>query len=211
MAAGVALFALPLHVPVRALLRPAAWWRRVAWRTALIVPAVLALGLLLLRVAHVALHRRVQPLLRHAALHRRRSGSRAMPLAQPLAAAGAQRDAGAHGQRSAAIRPSTRCRSSPAPLVAVLSVAGVPRLRDLPAAPCCSSSRRSPAPSLPRGWAYTGRFSMHVMPITCALTVCAAASIVGRGRPRIAVHRSHESAVVQEHVLEPGHPEQRPL
>jgi hypothetical protein len=29
------------------------------------------------------------------------------------------------------------------------------------------------------GWTYTGRFSVHVMPITCALTVCGAASVTG--------------------------------
>jgi hypothetical protein len=50
-----------------------------------------------------------------------------------------------------------------------------------------------------------------VMPVTCALTACGVASIVGRGRPRVTVRRSHESAVVQERVLEPGHPQQRPL
>src|SRR5439155_13961437 len=37
MAVGVALFALPLGVPARALVRPDAWWRRVSWPTALII------------------------------------------------------------------------------------------------------------------------------------------------------------------------------
>src|SRR5258708_37580952 len=45
MAAGVALFALPLDVPVRALIQPAAWWRRVAWRTVVSVASVIGLGL----------------------------------------------------------------------------------------------------------------------------------------------------------------------
>ena len=48
MAAGVALFALPLDVPVRALIHPAVWWRRVAWRTVVIVACIIGLGLLAL-------------------------------------------------------------------------------------------------------------------------------------------------------------------
>ena len=32
------------------------------------------------------------------------------------------------------------------------------------------------------GWGYTGRFSVHVMPITCALTACGLASLSGRIR-----------------------------
>jgi hypothetical protein len=96
-------------------------------------------------------------------------------------------------------------------LVALLSLAGVPRLRDLPAAAVLFFFASIASAFVAAGWAYTGRFSVHVMPIACALAVSGVASIAGRGRPRAAVHRSHKSAVAQERVLEPGHPEQRPL
>jgi hypothetical protein len=68
-------------------------------------------------------------------------------------------------------------------IVAVLSMLGVPRLRDLPAAAVLFFFAAIAGAFIARGWAYTGRFSVHVMPITCALTVCAAASLF-KGRPR---------------------------
>src|SRR5712692_4351771 len=46
MAAGVALFALPLTVPLRAIVHPSIWWRRVSWRTVVGVAGTLGLGLL---------------------------------------------------------------------------------------------------------------------------------------------------------------------
>ena len=60
---------------------------------------------------------------------------------------------------------------------------GVPRLRDLPAAAVLFFFAAIAGAFIARGWAYTGRFSVHVMPITCALTVCAAASLF-KDRPR---------------------------
>jgi hypothetical protein len=33
-------------------------------------------------------------------------------------------------------------------------------------------------------WAYPGRYSLHVMPATCALAVCGAASLWRRARVR---------------------------
>jgi len=69
-------------------------------------------------------------------------------------------------------------------LVALLSLAGVPRLRDLPAAAVLFFFASIASAFVAAGWAYTGRFSVHVMPITCALAVCGVASLLGRGRPR---------------------------
>ena len=45
-ALGVAAFALPLRLPVSAIVRPATWWSRISWRTAFIIPTTIALGLL---------------------------------------------------------------------------------------------------------------------------------------------------------------------
>ena len=48
MACAVAAFALPLDVPVRALLRPASWWPRISWSVVLAVASSLVVSLLLL-------------------------------------------------------------------------------------------------------------------------------------------------------------------
>jgi hypothetical protein len=68
--------------------------------------------------------------------------------------------------------------------VAVLSVAGTPRLRDVPAAAVLFFFASIASAFVAAGWAYTGRFSIHVMPITCALTACAAARLTTAGAAR---------------------------
>jgi hypothetical protein len=180
MAAGVALFALPLDLPVRALIRPAAWWRRVAWRTVVSVASVIGLGLLGLawRNWHYSgvfntfygTQRYVvaiwQPGAPVAESLRRLVHSVAMvltvndpprldPYALPILAGAA---------------------------VAVLSLAGVPKLRDLPAAAVLFFFASIAGAFIAAGWTYTGRFSIHVMPITCALTACALARLSGNAR-----------------------------
>jgi hypothetical protein len=68
-------------------------------------------------------------------------------------------------------------------LVAVLSLAGTPRLRDLPAAAVLFFFASIAGAFIAAGFAYTGRFSIHVMPITCALAVCGITALLG-GRSR---------------------------
>jgi hypothetical protein len=63
-------------------------------------------------------------------------------------------------------------------VVAVLSMAGIPKLRDLPAAAVLFFFASIAGAFVAAGWTYTGRFSIHVMPITCALTTCGAARLV---------------------------------
>jgi hypothetical protein len=182
MAAGVALFALPLDVPVRALIHPAAWWRRVAWRTVAVVASAIGLGVLGLawRNWHysgvfdtfygtqryvVAIWQRGAPV---AESLRRLIHSVAMvltvndpprldPYALPILAGAA---------------------------VAVLSLAGVPKLRDLPAAAVLFFFASIAGAFIAAGWTYTGRFSIHVMPITCALAVCGIARVLDGDRSR---------------------------
>ena len=84
---------------------------------------------------------------------------------------------------------------------AVLSVAGTPRLRDLPAAAVLFFFASIAGAFVAAGWTYTGRFSVHVMPITCALAVCSIAQV-----PRWL----HERTVGQQRMLEPGQPERGP-
>ena len=174
-AAGVCVFALPLAVPIRSLIHPAAWWRRTAWRTVAVIASVLAIGLLCFawrtwyytgvfslfygtQRSIVAIWQPGAPLL--VGLERTihyvmvvltvNDPPRFDVYALPVLAGA---------------------------LIAVLSVAGAPGLRDLPAAAVLFFFASIAGTFVAAGWAYTGRFSIHVMPVTCALTVCAAARL----------------------------------
>ena len=182
MAAGVALFALPLDLPVRALIRPAAWWQRVAWRTALLVASAIGVGLVLFawRTWHYTgvfsvfygTSRYVVALWQPGA-----------PIAVTL-----QRVA-----RSLMLvltvndPPRFDVYALPVlagAVVAVLSLAGTPALRDLPAAAVLFFVASIAGAFVAAGWSYPGRFSIHVMPITCALAVCGVARLADKTRTR---------------------------
>jgi hypothetical protein len=63
--------------------------------------------------------------------------------------------------------------------VAIFSAAGVPRLRELPAAAVLFFFASIAGAFVAYGSAYPGRFSIHVLPITCALATCGVAAIAG--------------------------------
>jgi hypothetical protein len=183
MALGVALFALPLDVPVRALVRPAAWWRRVSWRTVVIVPTIIGLGLL--GFAWRTWH--------YTGAFSLFYGTQRDSLAMWTPG----RPLGAVLQRLThflmmvlTVNDPPRFDVYALPIlagagVAVLSIMGTPGLRDLPAAAVLFFFASIAGVFVAAGGAYTGRFSIPVMPITCALAVCAAARLsrgpVGRG------------------------------
>jgi hypothetical protein len=177
MAAGVALFALPLDIPVRDLIRPAAWWRRIAWRTAVIVPSVIALGLLCFawRTWH------------YTGVFSVFYGTQryVVSLWQPGAPLAVTLQRVAHSVMLVlTVNDPPRFDPYALPilagaLVAVLSIAGTPGLRDLPAAAVLFFFASIAGAFVAAGWTYTGRFSIHVMPITCALAVCCAARLLG--------------------------------
>ena len=186
MAAGVALFALPLRVPLSAICcgRPSGGGAS-PWRTVVIVAGGAWPRPAVVRVAQLALH---------AALQRRSTARSAtvvaiwqpgVPLAQSL------RRLVHSVMLVLTVNDPPRFDLFALPilagaLVAVLSVAGVPRLRDLPAAAVLFFFASIAGAFVAAGWAYTGRFSIHVMPVTCALAACGAAQVVqtfGPGRP----------------------------
>ena len=184
MAAGIALFALPLDVPVRALPRPATWLRRVAWRTAVIVPAVIGLGLLCFawRTWHYTGvfslfygTQRYHPL---------------VAIWQPGAPLGDTLGRLVHSVMVVlTVNNPPRFDIYALPIlagaaVAVLSIAGAPGLRDLPAAAVLFFFASIAGAFVAAGWTYTGRFSIHVMPITCALAVCGVARMFRGKRAR---------------------------
>ena len=67
--------------------------------------------------------------------------------------------------------------------VAVMSVAGTPGLRDLPAPAVLFFFAAIDSAFVAAGWAYPGRFSIHILPITCALAVCGTARLWDAVRP----------------------------
>src|SRR6476620_962015 len=56
-------------------------------------------------------------------------------------------------------------------VVAPLAVLVFPRLRELPALPAPFFMAAISAAFVARGWAYQGRFSVHIIGVTCALAV----------------------------------------
>ena len=199
MAAGVALFALPLDVPIRDLIRPALWWRRVAWRTAVIIPAVIGLGLL--GFAWRTYH--------YTGVFSVFYGTQryVVSLWQPGAPLAVTLQRVAHSVMLVlTVNDPPRFDVYALPILtgaaaAVLSIAGTPGLRDLSAAAVLFFFASIAGAFVAAGWTYTGRFSVHVMPITCALAVCSSARILTW---------LHQRAVSEQRMLKPGQPEAGP-
>ena len=173
-ALGVAVFALPLYVPTSALARPSTWWRRVSWRTALAVPALVGVGVLLFawRTYH------------YTGVFSVFYGTQRQMLAIwqpgmsfPVVAGRAMRSV----MMVLTVNDPPRFDAYALPVMAgavaaILSIAGVPRLRSLPAAAVLTFFATIAGAFVASGSAYPGRFSVHAIPITCALTICAVAS-----------------------------------
>jgi Dolichyl-phosphate-mannose-protein mannosyltransferase len=184
MALGVAVFALPAREPVRRVFRAWPWRLPVAWRTALTVPLVLAVGLVLFawRTWH------------YTGVFSVFYGTQRELLAiwQPGVSAGQALMRGlASAMMVLTLNDPAQFDWRALPVLAgafaaVLAVLGVPRFRDLPAAPTFFLLAGISAAFVARGSAYAGRFSVHIIGVTCALVVCAAASLA---RPRHAAEK----------------------
>jgi hypothetical protein len=178
MAFGVAVFALPPWLRVRALARPLAWWRHVSWRTLMIVPAVIGLGLLGF-AWRTWYYTGVFSVFHGTQRHIVAIWQPGMPLRTILYWMGYNMMV----VLSVNDPPRFDIFASPVlvgAIVAVLSIARLPRLRELPAAAVLFFFAAIAGSFIARGWAYAPRFSMHVMPITCALAVCGVASVLRR-------------------------------
>jgi hypothetical protein len=177
-AAGAAALALPLRVPAVALWRPSRWWRRVNWRTVATMAAAIAAGLVLFAwrtwyytgvfsVFHGTARDQLavwQPGLSPAALFERALSSVMMVLT---------------------LNDPARFDPYALPILggaaaAVLALIGVPRLRSLPLAVVLFFLSALAGALVARGTAYSGRFSLHVIPVTCALAVATLARLTAR-------------------------------
>src|SRR5258706_8241112 len=178
MAAGISLFAMSARLPLRRFsvlglaspkAKAGAWRTRIAWRTAVAVPLVLALGLAffawrnwyfngVFSVFHGTQRNIValwQPGMPFSAVMAKWLDSVLMVLT-------------VHDP------PTFDWKALPVllgALVAPLAVAGVPRLRDVPALPALFFLAGISAALVARGWTYQGRFSVHVIGVTCAVMV----------------------------------------
>jgi len=172
---GVALFAWPLRLPMTNALRFDSWRRRVSWRTVVIVPAIIGLGLLAFawRTWH------------YTGVFSPFHGTSRYVVAiwQPGASIGETLQRLAHSVTMVlTVNDPPRFDMYALPVmigaaVAVMSVVGTPGLRDLPAPAVLFFFAAIASAFLVAGWAYPGRFSIHVLPITCALAVCGTARL----------------------------------
>jgi hypothetical protein len=166
MACGVALFAL--QVPPRR-----GWWREPA-----IIVGALALSVVgfAWRTWHYTGH--------FSVFYGTQRGQRAVWQAGMSIGTVAQR---ALGSVMMVLTVNDPARFDPYALpvltgavVALLAAVRVPRLREVPAAAVLFFFSTIAGSLVALGGAYAGRFSVHVIPITCALTVCGAAAITRR-------------------------------
>jgi hypothetical protein len=77
-------------------------------------------------------------------------------------------------------------------VAAILGLLGVPRLRTLPMGLSLFFLSAVAGAFVARGSAYAGRFSLHIIPVTCALSVSAIAGVISHVR-------RHTSPDRQEH------------
>jgi hypothetical protein len=179
VALGVSVFALPLRLPVRAIVRPAAWWSRVAWRTAFIVPTIFGLGVLFFmwRTWH---YTGAFSLFYGTSGYLLGNWQPGVPLVTLL-------ERVVHSVMVVlTVNDPPRFDVYSLPVVAgaavaVLSICGVPRLRTLPLAAVLFFFAAIAGSFIAYSPPYPGRFSIHVMPVASALAVCGAASL--RRRP----------------------------
>lgn len=182
MALGVAVFALPLRLPLGELVRPRTWWRRISWRTALIVPVTIALGL-----AFFAWRTWY-----YTGVFSVFHGTQRYVVAiwQPGAPLRTVLERLTHSVMVVlTVNDPPRFDVFALPVlggaaVAVLSLAGVPRFRRIPAAAVLFFFASIGGAFVAYGWTYTGRFSVHVMPITSALAICGLASLFRRDQTK---------------------------
>jgi hypothetical protein len=189
MAFGVAVFALPLQTAVRDLVHPRAWWGRVSWRAANGVVLVVALGVL-------AFMWRTWYYTGVFSLFHGTAGS-VVTIWQPDMPARMVLQRLAHSVFMVlTVNDPPRVDVYALPVMfgavaAVLSLCQVRPFRDLPAAPVLFFVAAIAASFVGYGWEYPGRFSLHVLPITCALAMCAAARLTNlTRRPRAVVDQS---------------------
>jgi len=181
VATGIAVFALPLMVRSRDLWRARAWWSQISWRGAVGVAAAIAIALCLFawRTYH---YTGVFSVLHGTTWRNHALWDAGQPLSQIIAAMSSSL------MMVLTFNDPPRFTWYALPLlcgavVAVLAVLRVPRIREVPLAPVLFFVVGCSAALAARGVAYSGRFSIHLAGVGCALTMCGIAALVTRREP----------------------------
>jgi hypothetical protein len=185
---GVAAFALPLRLPVSTIVRPSTWWSRLSWRTALIIPTTIALGVLFF-MWRTWYYTGVFSMFHGTSGYRQGNWLPGLPLGTVI------------GRVTHSVMVVLTVNDPPrldvyslpvvaGAAVAALSLCGVPRLRTIPLAAVIFFFAAIAGAFIAYSPPYPGRFSVHVMPVASALAVCGAASLrrfhhrdAGRSQP----------------------------
>jgi hypothetical protein len=197
MAIGIACFALPLTLPWSHVLDPRGWWPRLSWRAIAGLWGGIGAGLLLFawRNWH------------YSGVFSVFYGTQRYIVAiwQPHDPLGANLDRLLTNLgRVLTFNDPPRFDPVALPvmggaLAAVAALVSVPRLRELPAAAVLFFVAAIAGSFVAYGFAYPGRFSIHMLPITCALTTCAAAALL-RASPSTQPVVPRRGGVVDEAV-----------
>ena len=178
MAAAVAAFALPLSTPAKMWIAPRVWWARVRWRTVLAIGIALGIGGLLFawRTWHYTgvfsvFHGTQRELL--AVWKPGMGWTEAVPaMGSSLLMVLTGQDPPAFAWYAAPILAAAA--------IAIAAVLWVPVLRDAPLPLVLFFAAGASSALVTRGWAYEGRFSIHLYGAASALCGWALAAIAAR-------------------------------
>ena len=176
MAAAVAMFALPLTMPARALWQPRAWLPLVHWRLVIAIVASLALGVVLFAwrtwyyTGVFSFFHGTQR--EHLAVWK---------LGMPLPTAVESMVSSLMMVLTASDPPQLAWHSAPllaAAAIAILALLGAPGLRHAPLPLVLFFLAGCSSALVTRGWAYEGRFSLHLFGAAAALCAWGASRAV---------------------------------
>ena len=176
MALAVVAFAVPLTLPAAALWRPLQWWPLVRWRVVIGVSVALAIGALLF-AWRTWYYTGVFGLFYGTQREFLAVWKPGMPASQAMPAMASS----LMMVLTATDPPAFTWHALPllaAALIAVAALAGAPVLRNAPAPVVMLFLAGCSGALVTRGWAYEGRFSIHLFAAASALCVWALAALV---------------------------------
>jgi hypothetical protein len=175
MALGVAAFCIPLDVSVRSALAFRGWLARVRWSIAIAIAGSLAAGALLF-AARTWYYTGVFSVFHGT----QRQFLAIWPDGMPLAAAASRMLDSLLMVITVNDPPRFDVYALPViagVVVGVLAVGGVPRARNVPLAVVLFLASALAGALVARGTAYPGRFSIHLIPVACAVLACGVAAL----------------------------------
>jgi hypothetical protein len=176
MAAAVAVFALPLGLPANALWRPASWWSRVRWHVVMGVAVSLAIGMLLF-AWRTWYYTGVFSVFHGTQRELLAVWKPGMAVTDALAAMASS----VMMVLTASDPPHFAWHALPLLVGAVVSLAavlGIKGLKEVSLPLALFFLAGCSGALVTRGWAYEGRFSIHLFGVGTALTVWAISRVV---------------------------------